>query len=165
MVDLSVFLLPVRAVQGFFAVIVLGTLAACKFTPLLSPRPRKVMRIRYISVYTEQENNKERLTSSLSPAASDWNHFFLYDATPSSISFLIFCAVWTFLALAYLILAPMVLPAAHHHFAVLAVEAVTMIFWFAGFIALAAGLDNNCVSIFRGCKTAAAGDAFAAFEW
>jgi len=126
MVALEALLLPVRAVQAAFSIIVLGTLAA---------------------------------------SASDWDHFFYY-TTPSEISFGIFCAVWTWLALAYLILAPMFVPAAHHHFAVLAVEAVTMIFWFACFIALAASLGNsNCVSYFHTCKTAAAGDAFAALEW
>lgn len=50
---------------------------------------------------------------------------------------------------------------------ILATEAITMIFWFAGFIALA-----NLLNDFEGgcgkwgpCSAAIAGDVFAAFEW
>lgn len=87
--------------------------------------------------------------------------------TPSQISFLIFCAVWTLLALIYLILAPLRFQRYSHKYAILAVEAVTMIFWFAGFIALADmlgwwGLGGSHWGPYR---AAVAGDVFAAFTW
>jgi hypothetical protein len=66
---------------------------------------------------------------------------------------------------AYFIAAPLFFPVAAHHLAILALEAVTMIFWFAGFIALAAALGNGCPTWYNACRTAAAGDAFSAFEW
>ena len=53
---------------------------------------------------------------------------------------------------------------AHHKFAILAVEAVTMIFWFAGFVALAVFLSGRmCYG--RVCNTAKAAAVFGAFEW
>jgi hypothetical protein len=68
------------------------------------------------------------------------------------------------LALAYLIVAPARFPQAAHKFGILAAESVTMIFWFAGFIALAAFLGNR-VCFGNVCNAAKAGVAFAAFEW
>jgi hypothetical protein len=87
-------------------------------------------------------------------------------SAPAEVAFLIFCAVWTWLVLAYLIGAPILFPVAAHRFAVVAVEAVTMIFWYAGFIALAANLAW-CPSSAHSpiCGSADAGTAFAAFEW
>ncbi|KAJ9666104.1 hypothetical protein H2201_003782 [Coniosporium apollinis] len=65
----------------------------------------------------------------------------LYDVpgvrAPSSISFLLFTSIWTLLALIYLIVAPARFPQYAHKFGILGVEAVTMLFWFAGFIAAA----------------------------
>jgi len=68
------------------------------------------------------------------------------------------------LALLYLILAPWRFPAAAHKFGILAAEALTMLFWFAGFVALAAFLGNR-VCFGNVCNTAKAAAAFAAFEW
>ena len=86
--------------------------------------------------------------------------------SPSQINFLIFDAVWTILALAFLIVVPWRFSEtkAHHKFAILAVEGVTMIFWFAGFIALAIFLSDR-VCFGHVCSSAKAGAAFAAFEW
>jgi len=103
---------------------------------------------------------------TLAFTANAWDGDYFVYSTPSEISFLLFCSVWTLLALAYLILSPMFFPVAAHRFAVLAVEAVTMIFWFAGFIALAVPLGgDNYAQRYTSFRTAAAGDAFSAFEW
>lgn len=89
-----------------------------------------------------------------------WN-----SSSPSEINFLIFCAVWTLLALGYLIFADL---RPEHKIAravaVLAVDALTMIFWFAGFIAVAVFIhDRGC---FGGvCSAAKAAAVFGAFEW
>ena len=86
--------------------------------------------------------------------------------SPSQVNFLLFDAVWTLLALAYLIIVPWRFSEtmAHHKFAILGVEAVTMLFWFAGFIALAVFLsDRTCLG--RVCSAAKAGAAMGGLEW
>jgi hypothetical protein len=84
----------------------------------------------------------------------------------SQINFLIFCSVWTaFIVVPYLTLAPRFYPAASHKFAVLAAEAVTMIFWFAGFIAGAVFVTGLAFCDASPCSSARAGVVFAAFEW
>jgi hypothetical protein len=55
------------------------------------------------------------------------------------VNFLIFCSVWSILTVAFLVLSPRYdADGRHvgHKLTILAVEAVTAIFWFAGFIAL-----------------------------
>jgi len=87
--------------------------------------------------------------------------------SPDSANFLLFCAVWTILATIYLILAGRTFAnhAAGHKFGVLAVEALTTIFWFAGFIALASLLSEVPGHGWGVKRTAIAADIFAAFEW
>jgi len=95
---------------------------------------------------------------------SNWWSGYWHSYSPSEINFLIFASVWTILALVYLIIAPWKAPAAAHKFGILAAEVLTMIFWFAGFIALAAFLsDRTCFG--KVCSCAKAAVAFAAFEW
>jgi hypothetical protein len=50
---------------------------------------------------------------------------------------MLFTSIWTLLAVAYLTLAPTRFPRAAHKFAIAAVEFLTMLFWFAAFIAVA----------------------------
>jgi len=82
-------------------------------------------------------------------------------------NFLLFCSIWSLLALAYLVGGVIMTsrPQWFHAYAVLAVEAVTMIFWFAGFIAVAdfVRLLFNCIGSICGAAKAAA--AFGAFSW
>lgn len=54
------------------------------------------------------------------------------------------------------------MPRLAHGFVLLAVDAITMIFWFAGFIALAVWISNH---IAGGNSTIKAACVFAAFEW
>ncbi|KAK3077419.1 hypothetical protein LTS18_010309, partial [Coniosporium uncinatum] len=96
----------------------------------------------------------------LAYAAHDWSQWW----SPSSVNFLIFTSVWTLLALAYLIITPGRFPTLAHKYGILAAEAVTMLFWFAGFVALATLLgDINCRAG-NVCGSSIAGDVFAAFE-
>lgn len=54
--------------------------------------------------------------------------------------------------------------AAAHKFGILAAEALTMLFWFAGFIAMAVWLtDRLCYGSI--CNAAKAATVFAAFTW
>ena len=79
---------------------------------------------------------------------------------------MLFCAVWTILALVYLVLTPGMFPTAAHKFGILAVEILTMIFWFAAWIALASLLgDVGCNQAWGVCRAATAATVFAAFEW
>lgn len=80
------------------------------------------------------------------------------------MNYLIFCSVWTILALLYLVVAPLRFPLTAHKFGVLAAEALTTIFWFAGFIAIAVFLSDR-VCFGHVCSVAKAATVFAAFEW
>ena len=51
---------------------------------------------------------------------------------------MLFTSIWTLLAVAYLVFAPTRFPALAHKYAIAAVEAITMIFWFAAWVAVAA---------------------------
>ena len=89
---------------------------------------------------------------------------------------MVFVAVWTLLVLIYLGLAPKLFSRFAHVHAILALDALTMLFWFAGFIALAV-LYHDIVDVanfeyFAGCG--ALGDycgvseaavVFGALEW
>lgn len=63
--------------------------------------------------------------------------------TPGEIHYLIFVAVWTLLVLAFLMLAPKFLASIASNIVILALEFLTMLFWFAGFIALAIEVDDT----------------------
>jgi hypothetical protein len=94
---------------------------------------------------------------------SDWSYS---GWAPSAANFLLFCSVWTILALAYLVFAPLHFPTAAHKFGILAAEFLTMLFWFAGFIALAVLLtDVGCGKYWGVCRASEAATVFGAFEW
>ena len=87
---------------------------------------------------------------------------------PAEINFLVFSPVWTLLALAALIVVPMKMPHVASSklpkFALVGLEALTMLYWFAGFIALAVFLsDRICFGAV--CSVAKAGTAISAFQW
>ncbi|KAI5813009.1 membrane-associating domain-containing protein [Pyronema omphalodes] len=85
-------------------------------------------------------------------------------------SFMIFNPIFTFLALGYLVAAPLWVQSIHNEWAVLVVEAVTWVLWLAGFAALAAAIpgmycvntgDQLCAALSAGKAATALG----AFEW
>ncbi|KAL2367156.1 hypothetical protein RJZ57_008504 [Blastomyces gilchristii] len=81
-------------------------------------------------------------------------------------NFLLFDSIWTFIiAVPYLVLAPLYLQKFAHKYALIAVEAVTLLFWFAGFIAVAAVLPPTSVCRHSSvCKGLQAATVFGAFE-
>jgi len=82
------------------------------------------------------------------------------------INFMLFNGLWTFLiAVPFLTLCIKFFPALAHKFALLAVDAVTMLFWFAGFIALGARLPRPKWCVGSACHTLQAETVFGAFEW
>lgn len=83
-----------------------------------------------------------------------------------SVDFNLFNAIWTLvIALPYLSLVPIFFAGMSHVYAIVAIEALTMIFWFAGFIALAAFLPPSRVCNYSACRSAQAATVFGAFEW
>ncbi|QDS68448.1 hypothetical protein FKW77_010815 [Venturia effusa] len=85
--------------------------------------------------------------------------------SPTEANFFLFVSVWTILAVAYLIVAPARFPTAAHKYGILAAEFITMLFWFAGFIAFAVLLtDWDCRSG-SPCRSSQAAVVFGAFEW
>jgi len=102
--------------------------------------------------------------------------------TPSQDAFELFCAVWTILIVIYLALSPRLFDRKlHHPFIVLGLNAITMLFWFAAFIAMAVfhhnleevdvldGFDDNvygvCGALGSYCPSVEAAAIFGAFEW
>jgi hypothetical protein len=143
MVNTQVFTLPLRIAQAICAIIELGLTAYGKHS------------LPNISSYT---NN--------SKVVHQWHGGFYSYSSPSQANFLLFCSIWTILALIYLILAPLRFPALAHKYAILGIDAVTMIFWFAGFIAFAVYIgDWGCSSRSGFCRVSEAAVVFAAFEW
>ncbi|KAF1937586.1 hypothetical protein EJ02DRAFT_458591 [Clathrospora elynae] len=90
-----------------------------------------------------------------------------YILTPASVSFMLFSSIWTLIAVAYLVLAPTRFPRAAHKFAIGAVEFLTMLFWFAAFVAVASRWGNQWWAgrhgTFYSCGVAAI--VFSAFLW
>ncbi|KEQ98988.1 hypothetical protein AUEXF2481DRAFT_85851 [Aureobasidium subglaciale EXF-2481] len=91
--------------------------------------------------------------------ASSYNH------SPSEINFLVFTSIWTLLALIYLSLTSWKLERFAHPWIICGVESLTMLFWFAGFIAAAVFLGDLTTCAGKACGSAKAATVFAAFEW
>lgn len=78
---------------------------------------------------------------------------------------MLFNGVWTpFFAVPFLAVAPMYFPSVAQRIVVLAAEVITMIFWFAGFIALATLLPSPHYC-YDACNSAQAAVVFGALEW
>lgn len=87
--------------------------------------------------------------------------------TPSALSFLMFSSIWSLLVLAYVALAPRFFSNLFHGLVALAIEWITMIFWFAGAIAIATALgpwDYSCGTWGR-CHSYRAGTVLGFFIW
>jgi len=87
-----------------------------------------------------------------------------YSSSPSEINFLVFTAVWTLLALIYLTLTSWKFERFAHPWILCGVESLTMLFWFAGFIAAAVFLSDLITCAGKACSSAKAATVFAAFE-
>jgi hypothetical protein len=91
--------------------------------------------------------------------------------TPSlrnSLAFMLFTSLWTLLAVAYLVISPRRFPAAAHEYAIIAVEFLTMLFWFAAFVAVASNVGTVGYSFWEYTalyKVAVAAVVFSALVW
>lgn len=91
--------------------------------------------------------------------------YYNLNASPDRVNFMLFNAVWSLLALAYLGLVPLYLPKLFRKQAVLALEAVTMIFWFSGAVALAVWVGIPYCYGNDFCQSLQAAVAFGFFIW
>jgi len=94
--------------------------------------------------------------------------FVTYYYNFGALNFLLFCSLWSILLLIYLIVS-LRMPHITHLFVTTALLFITMIFWFAGFVALAVFLGSTingaCSSGVGSCGVLDAATAFAAFLW
>lgn len=97
----------------------------------------------------------------------EFGDFYAYYGVPNAWGFLMFCAGWTFLGVIFLLIARV-------RFADqiligyirVAVEAVALLSWLAGFIAVAVNIGSNaCPAEENGCGSLKAATAFGALEW
>jgi hypothetical protein len=83
-----------------------------------------------------------------------------------TVNFLVFLGCWTaFVAVPYLAISPIWFPRLAHRYVIPAVEVITMIFWFAGFIALGAMLPPPRGCHGSVCSSLQAATVFGALEW
>lgn len=109
-------------------------------------------------------NSHHTVTHQFDKSYSD-GYFVVYGDVPSELSFIVFVSVWTMVVTIYLLVAPLKFPRLAPVIAVLALDALTMLFWFAAFIALAVWKSNLDFCFGRICNTIIAGIVFGAFEW
>lgn len=85
--------------------------------------------------------------------------------SPDRTNFMLFNAIWSLLVLAYVGLTPLYMTGIFHRLAALALEVVTMIFWFAGSIALAVMIGAPRCNGNTFCGSYEAAIAFGFFLW
>ncbi|CAK7230240.1 hypothetical protein SEUCBS140593_007518 [Sporothrix eucalyptigena] len=96
-----------------------------------------------------------------------FGNFVDYVGVPDSWGFLLFCAAWAILGVVAIMLATIFL--SHRRFTgyiCLAVEAIALLSWLAGFIAVAVNLGSStCPAEEHGCGAVIAATVFAALEF
>lgn len=116
-----------------------------------------------VSLFLQKNQEKPQLINEyiVINVELDWSWY-----SSDEVNFDLFNAIWTLvIALPYLSLVPIFLANLSHIYAVLAIEILTMIFWFAGFIALGAVLPPARFCHGSPCDSLQAATVFAAFEW
>lgn len=144
MIDIS---LPVRAVQILFAVISLGLIGYGKTTPfalLFGSSPHLLILLTVSHWYNDKSS---------------------YRSSPPRVSFLIFVSLWTLIVAPLLAAGPRFFPRIINKFVILGLDALTWVFWLAGWAALAAFRKNLILCIGRTCNTMTAEIVFGVFEW
>ncbi|MCJ1373337.1 hypothetical protein MMC20_004565 [Loxospora ochrophaea] len=101
----------------------------------------------------------------LTSYVANWYNTRTLTPSPSQINFLVFTSVFALLASVYLLLTSLTSRLPTHKFATLALDSLTMLFWFAGFIALAVFLGGLSVCVGNVCRSAQAAVVFGALEW
>lgn len=95
-----------------------------------------------------------------------WNGWYGgYSWSPDRVNFMLFNAIWSILVLAYVGVTPLYMTSIFHRLAALVLEAITMIFWFAGSIALAVWIGVPRCGNDHLCGSVQAAVAFGFFLW
>lgn len=92
-------------------------------------------------------------------------YYYNNNASPDRVNFMLFNAVWSLLVLAYVGLTPLYLKSIFHRLAAMALVAITMIFWFAGAVALAVWVGMPRCYGNNFCQSLQAAVAFGFFLW
>lgn len=94
-----------------------------------------------------------------------WGYYYSGSWSPDRTNFMLFNAIWSLLVLAYVGLTPLYMTSLFHKLAALALEVITMIFWFAGSIALAVMIGAPRCNGNTFCGAYEAAIAFGFFLW
>lgn len=96
-----------------------------------------------------------------------YGDFYGYYGVPASWGFLMFCAAWTVLIVIFHLIAGLSFAdRALIGYIHVAVEAVAVLSWLAGFIAVAVEISTNtCSAGTNSCGSLKAATVFGAFEW
>ncbi|KAI9836208.1 MAG: hypothetical protein M1819_001545 [Sarea resinae] len=99
-------------------------------------------------------------------AAHWWNQGPRYHVhSPSEVNFMIFTSVWTILSLIYLLTHHYLPEKLGHRFIIFGLEVLTMVFWFAAFIALAVWYSKLLYCVGHICHVIVAADVISALLW
>ncbi|KUI73994.1 hypothetical protein VM1G_09378 [Cytospora mali] len=101
----------------------------------------------------------------LSAYVVHWYNVDTLTSPPAQVNFLIFVPLFSLISIAYMEATPRFMPKFSHPWAVLALEVTNVIFYFAGFVALAVFLDNLLFCRGAVCGSARASAVFAAFNF
>ncbi|OHF02424.1 hypothetical protein CORC01_02119 [Colletotrichum orchidophilum] len=101
----------------------------------------------------------------LSAFVANWYNMDTMTSSPSQINFLVFVPLWSFISIAYLELVPKFAPRASHPWGAVAFELLNVLFYFAGFIALAVFLSKLLFCRGTVCAAARADTVLAALEF
>lgn len=88
-----------------------------------------------------------------------------WGGAPSQFAFMLFTTIWSILVLVYIAVTPVVLPSLFIPIVSLGLLALTMLFWFAGSIAMAVLIGVPDCNGNNFCQSAQAGVAFGFFNW
>ncbi|KAK6197151.1 hypothetical protein LQW54_010893 [Pestalotiopsis sp. IQ-011] len=101
----------------------------------------------------------------LSAYVAHWYNVDTLTASPSQIDWLLFCSLFTIFSVVYLEIAPRAMPKIVHPVAVVAVELLNVLFYFAGFIALSVFISKLLFCRGSVCGSARADVAFGALQF
>lgn len=153
-------MLPVRAVQAVLSIVVLGLMAYGTH----SPTPYPILRQSTLLCSSKISHHAYILSLCQSilltiPTVSSWWATHWRQSSPIEINYLIFAPAWSLLVLAPLILTSLskfahVAEKGAVKWALLGVEAMTMLFWLSGFVALGVFLSGRiCFGMVRVIST------------
>ncbi|TDZ25070.1 hypothetical protein C8034_v001605 [Colletotrichum sidae] len=102
---------------------------------------------------------------ALSAYVANWYNMDTMTSSPTQVNFLVFVPIWSFLSILYLEVVPRFAPRASHPWGAVAFELLNVLFYFAGFIALAVFLSKLLFCRGAVCAAARADTVLAALQF